>query len=685
MKLPFFKKGKIEQGVFFGLFLKESEAIALVMKLHNSQLTLIDEERFTYSNGWNNLAEDIDQVILKLEQKVNVTIKDTIFFLYSNLIDERTKEVKKEYFAKIKELVKKLDLKALGYIECYEAVKYILEKKEEMPLSTILIELDHANLSLFVYKRGQIIFARTIIFTGNLIDDLLTCFQEIKGKFVLPSRIVLYNSKDLEAEATDIVTYRWSEDLFIQLPRVEVLKEYEIIQGLIGVFGEQFVKNLKSDDAVIGDTKSEDQVLGFVIGKDVGEEPIENVQAPAAAPLFSFLQKAIQGAKSTVGRGLLFFKGQSHKWLLLVGVVLFFVALFLNELFVHTASLTVYLPHTSIAKETTIQAPVTDKDKNDFSILTTTQSVNLSDSKSTTGKKEIGEKARGTVTIHNFDDNEKNFPKGSLLRTSNLQFVLDQDTKVASASMVTLNGGLVKQPGKTKAAVSAQAIGPQSNVGAGKQFSIEDLPSSIYFAMNEESFAGGTKSEIKTVSKQDLDQLKTSLTEKAKAKNLDRLEGQNDHMKLLSTLTDIKLSDLQYDRELGEEADKVDIRAKADALLFYYDDRKLLDHLESLLSSQIKKGFVLEKNKLSYSLKKVEKKENVIRIVLAVKGNTVTDVSPVQIIQVVKGTPVNNLESKLKEQFKAEGFHLDVKPNILLLNSWMPFFSKNITVKTSSL
>jgi ribosome-interacting GTPase 1 len=150
-------------------------------------------------------------------------------------------------------------------------------------------------------------------------------------------------------------------------------------------------------------------------------------------------------------------------------------------------------------------------------------------------------------------------------------------------------------------------------------------------------------------------------------------------------LTDIKLSDLEYDRELGEEAEKVSIRAKADAILFYYDNRKLLDHLGSLLSNQIKKGFILEKNKLSYSVKKVEKEENGIRIVLTVKSNAVTDVSPVQIIQVVKGTSVNSLESKLKQQFKAEGFRLDVKPNILLLNSWMPFFSKNITVKTSSL
>src|SRR3989344_3745165 len=239
MKLPFFRKQVNKNKPFFGLFLKEKEGTGLIMKSENSNLILLDQEKFAYSNGWEHLTEDIDEIILKLEQRTKVQVHETIFFIYSHFIDEKTKEIKKPFLAKIKELVKNLNLKALGYIECYEAVLHYLEKKEELPLTGVLVELDKANLSVFIYKRGELAYSKVLAHTDNLIDDLLTCFSEIKGKFLLPSRIILYDSKDMDNESTEIVTYRWSEELFVQLPRVEVVKEHELIQGLLGVFEEQ--------------------------------------------------------------------------------------------------------------------------------------------------------------------------------------------------------------------------------------------------------------------------------------------------------------------------------------------------------------------------------------------------------------------------------------------------------------
>ena len=53
--------------------------------------------------------------------------------------------------------------------------------------------------------------------------------------------------------------------------------------------------------------------------------------------------------------------------------------------------------------------------------------------------------------LHNFEDNEKSFPKGTVLETGGLKYSLDQEVKVASASVITIEGGLVKQPGKVKA------------------------------------------------------------------------------------------------------------------------------------------------------------------------------------------------------------------------------------------
>ncbi len=126
MKIPFFSKRTDKGKIFFGLFLKEKEGIGLLMKMENSNVILLDEEKFAYSNSLENLTEDIDELILKLEQRSKIHIHETIVFLYSHFIDEKTREMKKPYLEKIKELVKNLNLKALGYIECYEAVIHYL-------------------------------------------------------------------------------------------------------------------------------------------------------------------------------------------------------------------------------------------------------------------------------------------------------------------------------------------------------------------------------------------------------------------------------------------------------------------------------------------------------------------------------------------------------------------------------
>src|SRR3989338_2486058 len=289
MKLPFFTKQANKNKIFFGLFLKEKEGVGLIMKSENSNIILLDQEKFTYSDGWEHLTEDIDELILKLEQRAKVQLHETIFFLYSHFIDEKTKEIKKPFLQKIKELVKNLNLKALGYIECYEAVIHYLEKKEELPLTAVLIELDHSNLSVFVYKRGELAYSKVLAHTDNLIDDLLTSLSEIKGKFLLPSRIILYDSKDMDNESTEIVTYRWSEEMFVQLPRVEIVKEHEIISGLLGVFAEQFGK--KTTGIEFKENKPQQEILGFVIGGDVTEtkESTATKETRSTLPKTSFV------------------------------------------------------------------------------------------------------------------------------------------------------------------------------------------------------------------------------------------------------------------------------------------------------------------------------------------------------------------------------------------------------------
>ncbi|OGK22718.1 hypothetical protein A3C98_02795 [Candidatus Roizmanbacteria bacterium RIFCSPHIGHO2_02_FULL_37_15] len=679
MKLPFFKKNTNEGKNFFGILLKENEGIGLVIKIKNSNFILVDQEKFTFTNAWENIAEDLDGVILRLEQRTKLKLNETIFFVYSHFVDEKTKEIKKPYLQKIKELVNNLNLKALGFIECYEAITHYLEKKEEIPLTAILMELDHSNLSIFVFKRGGLTYSKVLAHTNNVIDDLLTCFIEIKGKFVLPSRIILYDSKDLDKESTDIVTYRWSEELFVQLPRVEIIKEHELIQGLLGVFGEQVSQKISGTKFI--EEKPPTEVLGFVIGGDVTKQAQTpsfkkdtslKLAKPSLASISSWISPIINLLKSIP---MVFNK----KWTIILGLILVVTALLLTEYFLHKARLTIFLSSKTIKKDINLTS-------DELKIESFSKSVDLTDSKSTSGKKEVGEKARGSVTIHNFDDNEKLFTKGTTLETAGLKFNLDQDVKVASASVVTISGGIVKQPGKTKTNLTALEIGPQNNVGSGKQFKIDDLLTSLYFGINENAFSGGTKKEVKTVSAKDMEELRKSIQEQGKRQKLDQQDTKkNLDKKVLTDLIEFVLTEEKFGQELGEESDKLTLKSKVKATIYLYEEKELKDLITKKLTKELEKGYVLERQKLLFTINNAIKKNDRITLVIDMESKAVKDVPIGDIVRIIRGKSRKNLESSLKANFAAEGFELEINPKLPLLQNWLPFLEKNIDVKISSM
>ncbi|GIW64981.1 MAG: hypothetical protein KatS3mg092_0914 [Patescibacteria group bacterium] len=129
MNWLFFKKNKDNDNHYLGLFLKEQRGSIFLMKKKDNEIFVIDQINFNYTNGWENLINDIDENLYQLEEKHKVTLSKTIFFLYSHFIDDVTKNIKEPYLKKIKNIAKNLELEALGYIECYEAVSLYLEKK----------------------------------------------------------------------------------------------------------------------------------------------------------------------------------------------------------------------------------------------------------------------------------------------------------------------------------------------------------------------------------------------------------------------------------------------------------------------------------------------------------------------------------------------------------------------------
>lgn len=670
MNLPFFSKTKNQTDYYLGIFLKEEDGVLMLMDTKDGKMAIREKESFSYTNGWENLTNDIDEIIYRFEKKINKSVDKSIFFVYSHLVDEKAGDIKQPYLQKIKELVKSLELTALGYIECYEAVTKSIQSREEIPLTGILVELDSHDLTMFIYKGGNITHKKNVARTDNISEDLVKAMSDLKGKFLLPSRIILYNSHDLDPLVDKIISYRWDEEYFIQLPRVSIVKEDDIITGLVNVFAEQ-IGTKRVEGAV--PTEESQETFGFLINKDVAElQPEQNTEVSEnespVLPKASLPALSIPKINFKIPKINLSFL--SGKLTIVAGLLIIISALFLNEYFFHKAELEIYLNSSSITKT----ADFTIK----YKVATT--SASYSQSTATTGTRQIGDPARGQVVIHNFDDGEKSFSKGTEIESAGRKFALDTEVKVASSSLAS--DGSAKLPGKNNVSVTAVEIGPEGNLGKGSRFTIADHPSSTYFAINESAFAGGSKKTVRTVAVKDQDKLEEAILNLAK-KKVSPPKGTSGS--LISSLTETSLSETIYSKEVGEESNSVSLNAKTKTTFYLYEKNDLLDKIVKEVKDDVRPGFAIERSLVDYKINRTTLEDkNLVEISADVTAKTVKKVDKNEIMNHVIGKHKNSLDD-LKDKLNIEGYNLTIKEPIPLLNNFLPFFKNNINIIVTTL
>ena len=354
-----------------------------------------------------------------------------------------------------------------------------------------------------------------------------------------------------------------------------------------------------------------------------------------------------------------------------LGLFLIIIAFFGIEYFFHKTEVILTLPSQSIEDTLSID---------DIDPEISTKSASFETSKKTTGKKEIGESAKGEVTIHNFDSNEAEFSGGIKLTAENLTFILDTDTKVASASLTS--DKKAKIPGQTKAKVTADNIGSEYNLEANKTFKISDLPESDYFAINESAISGGTKKEVKTVSEEDIASLEEDITEKAKVLSEDEID---ETFKKKNTIVDqlggIELSNLVYDKKLGEEAATLGLKAKADIKYFGLNKDEIKKRIIKDLKDQIEKNFVIENENINYSIIQAEDLDGSYEFELDVKAKASEKVDISKIRDIIVRKNIDNITKDVEENYNAKKVELDISHPISFLKNWSSIFKKNIDLK----
>jgi len=693
MGFPFLTSKTKTGDYFFGLFLKENKGIGCVLHKVNNKIVLVAKENFTYSDGWEHVTEDVDNILSSLESKTKCHLEKTIFFFFSHFIDENENAIKRPYSNKIKELVNALSLKAIGYIECNDAVSKFLTKYDKFPLTTILIEIDLTNLGIFVYKSGYKKFHKIISRTDSIIEDILSAFKLQQAGVLLPSRIVLYNSSNLSTESSKIISYQWNSDLFVQTPRVETMKEDDILQALVSIFESQICK---SEPQSTHDTSTIENklIMGFVIGEDIknsnteNNSILQNNKNPETS-LFNLLKNVnfskklnIQAFKNRfsfirliLNRSLFF---------PLIGIIVLSISICSIEYFFHKARITVLIPSKILQQDITMQGQLESQSLDSISVSVSTVSAKLSETKTVSGKRDVGETAKGEITLYNFDDKEKLISKGTLIKLESFIFETVEDKNVPGATLA--NDASAKLPGKAKVSISANLIGSEYNLEKNKRFIVGDFPFSTVFAINESPFTGGTKSSLTTVSKQDIDDLKQSLVVKAKKNaqsvNVSTVVKNSD---TLTDLSEVTLTNIISSKEIGEAGNSVTVSVTALTQYYSVSSNNLKKVIYNQLASSIPTGFHLDTNNIDYQIKKSIKTKNKFSFVISVKGKSLKNIDIKNIPITIRGKQKNQISQILKDKYNLSNYSAVILPDIPLINNTFPFFEKNISLISQDL
>lgn len=225
----------------------------------------------------------------------------------------------------------------------------------------------------------------------------------------------------------------------------------------------------------------------------------------------------------------------------------------------------------------------------------------------TTGKKKVGDPAKGTVTIYNKTVSAKSFPKGSRLVSGSLSFTLDTDIQVASASESI--GSITF--GKSTAPITATDIGTQGNLPAATEFSFKDVSSSIAIARNDEALSGGTSRDVIVVSRADYDAIieavTAELTDSANSQLAGSIGGSS---RLIEGTIENDVVAQTFSAELNEEVPEVggQITLKVSGLTYDVNDITALFSDE--IQGAIPPGYTLEESSLEFVFTDPEVQKN---------------------------------------------------------------------------
>lgn len=727
MKLPgvvkkFFPGSSKKPNYLLSLILREEEIKASVYSELDGTISRLGEGRedlgrFIDELDITELLEAADRAIGMAEDTLpqEAQASKTIFGINESW--QQNGKIIPKYLEKLRRLKEDLELEPIGFVVIPEAISYLLQSEEGAPINAVIVELEKTIMTVSLIRASRVAESKHIDITSEqipvLVEKALKGFSNFE---VLPSRIILFNSKiDLEDIKQQCISFSWTKSLpFLHVPRIEILQvgidEKAVVLGIAREMGltfgepERETQEVSSKEPLakkeaeeVMDAQDESLAFGF-LKEDYGEkkqatEPI--AQEPVASKPESGLgigEKLrnfwdaipVPPIPSISLENMTNPLGASKRFFLVPFIIILLVLLYVGA----------YLFFTKAKVEAIVQAKVIELEKDIIldatlatpdlrgervkgEIVSVTKEGNKTGS--ATGKKAVGDKAKGEVKIGNRTELAKTFPKGTVIVGPNsLKFALLESTAIASPSP-----GSFDIP-NVKAQVEAVQIGEESNLSANANFSFADFGTASYFAKNEAPFTGGSKREIVVVTKADQDSLSSSLSGTLKEQALSQLSKNNDKLTIVDTTSE-KILEKKFDRKVDEETKSFSVSEKIEYQAIGYQEKELKKFFTSSLSQNIgDTHFTLSENGIELTIKSIEKKKDgTIRVKVHGKASFIPKLDFEDIKSHITFKSSDDIRKMLMTFPNVTDVKVTITPQFPLFPRNSPFFANNITLLES--
>jgi len=377
-------------------------------------------------------------------------------------------------------------------------------------------------------------------------------------------------------------------------------------------------------------------------------------------------------------------KGSKIPWKIIVpivAVILIIVGIIYFYFYKMQANVVLTLKPNTVSQDQTVTfstAQGNDFSNNLISAKSISTSVHGQVSTPATGKKDVGDKAKGTVTIYNNNSNPVSLSSGTTLTASNGQtFTLDNNTTVASSSGDIFSG---TTPGTTNATVTAQNIGTDANEPSGTEFKIGS--DNTVAAKNDNAFSGGSKKTVTVVSSNDLATLRANLpksVQDAGKQKLDSLATSDETvLPLISTPT---LVNQQFSNNVNDQASQVTLSADVVYNGMAYSNSDLTDYAQSIVKAKYPQDPTVANKSVDATVSDVSQRTNAAATAtVSIQAGLLPDMNTQDIISNIQDKSIGDAKNSLSTLPQVDNVTITFSPPIPLLPSFFPRLPKHISV-----